>query len=119
MCATLSRSGVSREYFSKLVPAGNSKMSAADAEASAASRAMRYLLLKIFNIAVGIDKDEKRPFEGLDVKVYAPLMEGIENAASIPAVTAAYISALKMAKTEQEKKAFEAAAQKRKGELSR
>ena len=38
-------------------------MSAADADASGSSRAMRYLLLKIFNIAVGIDKDEKKPFE--------------------------------------------------------
>jgi hypothetical protein len=63
MRATLSRSGVTKEYFSKLTPAGNSKMSAADADASGSSRAMRYLLLKIFNIAVGIDKDEKKPFE--------------------------------------------------------
>ena len=117
MCATLSRSGVSRSYFSKLVPAGNSKMSTADAEASAASRAMRYLLLKIFNIAVGIDKDEKKPFEGLDVKVYAPLMEAIEGAKSVSDVTAAYIQALKMARTDGEKKAFEAAAQKQKASL--
>ena len=63
MCATLSRGGVSREYYSKIIPAGNSKMSAADADAGGSSRAMRYLLLKIFNIAVGIDKDEKKPFE--------------------------------------------------------
>ncbi len=119
MCATLSRSGVSREYFSKLVPAGNSKMSSADAEASAASRAMRYLLLKIFNIAVGIDKDEKKPFEGLAIEQYAPLMEAIENARTAAEVTAAYIKALKQAKTEQEKQNFERAAQKKKGELSR
>ena len=63
MCATLSRSGVSREYFSKLMPSGNGKMNAADLDASGSSRAMRYLLLKIFNIAVGIDKEEKKPFE--------------------------------------------------------
>jgi hypothetical protein len=59
MCATLSRGGVSKEYFSKLIPSGNSKMSTADQDASGSSRAMRYLLFKIFNIAVGIDKDEK------------------------------------------------------------
>ena len=117
MCATLSRGGVSREYFSKLVPAGNSKMSGADAEASASSRAMRYLLLKIFNIAVGIDKDERAAFEGLDVKVYAPLMEAIEGAKSVSDVTAAYIQALKMAKTDGERKSFEAAAQKQKASL--
>ena len=119
MCATLSRSGVSREYFSKLVPAGNSKMSAADAEASASSRAMRYLLLKIFNIAVGIDKDERKPFEELEVDVYAPLLEAIEGAKSVSEVTAAYIHALKIAKTEAEKRNFENAAKKRKGELQR
>jgi hypothetical protein len=119
MCATLSRSGVSRDYFSKLVAAGNSKMSPADAEASASSRAMRYLLLKIFNIAVGIDKDEKKPFEGLDIAVYAPLMEAIEGARTVSDVTAAYIKALKAAKTEGEKRAFEAAAIKRKGELGK
>ena len=117
MCATLSRGGVSRDYFSKMVPAGNSKMSAADAEASASSRAMRYLILKIFNIAVGIDKEEKEGIPGLDVSTYAPLMEAIEGAPTIPAVTASYIHALKSAKTEKEKQDFEAAANKRKAEL--
>ena len=119
MCATLSRSGVSREYFSKLVPAGNSKMSAADAEASASSRAMRYLLLKIFNIAVGIDKDEKKAFDGMGVEAYAPLMEAIEGAKTVGEVTAAYINALKLAQTPAEKQAFENAAKKRKGEIAR
>jgi hypothetical protein len=37
-------------------------MNAADMEASGQSRAQRYLLLKIFNVAVGIDADEKKPF---------------------------------------------------------
>ena len=119
MCATLSRSGVSREYFSKLVPAGNSKMSAADAEASASSRAMRYLLLKIFNIAVGIDKDEKKAFDGMGVEAYAPLMEAIEGAKTVGEVTAAYINALKLGQTPAEKQAFENAAKKRKGEIAR
>ena len=117
MCATLSRGGVSRDYFSKMVPAGNSKMSAADAEASASSRAMRYLILKIFNIAVGIDKEEKEGIPGLDVSSYAPLMEAIENASTMAAVTSAYIRALKSAKTEKEKSEFETAANKRKAEI--
>jgi len=119
MCATLSRGGVSREYYSKIIAAGNAKMSAADADAGGSSRAMRYLLLKIFNIAVGIDKDEKRPFEGLALFVYAPLMEAIEGAISVGALTTAYIAALKMAKTEQEKQAFEKAAQRKKAEFAR
>jgi ERF superfamily protein len=60
MRATLSRGGISREYFGEIsrLP-GNSKMNALDASASAASRVKRYLLLSIFNIAIGIDKDEK------------------------------------------------------------
>jgi len=64
MTATLSRGGVSREYFKRLtLTAAFDGMPKADAEASAASRVKRYLVLQIFNIAVGIDKDEKKPFE--------------------------------------------------------
>jgi hypothetical protein len=120
MRATVSRGGISRDYFSDIsrVPT-NSKMNPVDAGASAASRVKRYLLLDIFNIAIGIDKDEKKPYEELEVTVYAPLLEAIENAQSVGAVTAAYISALKVAKTEGEKQSFENAAKKRKGELSR
>ena len=120
MKATLSRGGVSREYFKRLTltPAFEG-MPKADAEASAASRVKRYLILQIFNVAIGVDEDEKKPFQGLPVEIYAPLMEAIEGAASIPAVTAAYIAALKKAITDQEKTAFEKAAQKRKSEIAR
>jgi hypothetical protein len=111
---------VSREYFKRLTLAPAFEgMPKADAEASAASRVKRYLMLQIFNVAIGVDEDEKRPFEGLTVEVYAPLMEAIENARSASEVTAAYIKALKLAKTEQEKQNFERAAQKKKGELAR
>ena len=103
MCATLSRGGVSRDYFSKMVPAGNSKMSAADAEASASSRAMRYLLLKIFNIAVGIDKDEKKPFEDgkqpgvLDERDHLTHLENIRNAGNGEELRKLYMVAQKAA----------------------
>jgi hypothetical protein len=103
MCATLSRGGVSRDYFSKMVPAGNSKMSAADAEASASSRAMRYLLLKIFNVAVGIDKDEKTPFEDgkqpgvLDEREYIEHLENIRNAGNGEELRKLYMAAQKAA----------------------
>ena len=99
MCATLSRGGVSRDYFSKLVPAGNSKMSAADAEASASSRAMRYLLLKIFNIAVGIDRDEKKPFADgkepsrLDERTNLAHIDNIRNAGSMDELAKLYQAA--------------------------
>lgn len=62
ICATLSRSGLNRQFYQSVTPAGNPKMNAADMEASGQSRAQRYLLLKIFNVAVGIDADEKKPF---------------------------------------------------------
>jgi hypothetical protein len=66
MCAMVSRGGISREYFADIsrVPP-NSKMNQTDADASAASRVKRYLLLDIFNIAIGIDAQEKQPFEGM------------------------------------------------------
>jgi hypothetical protein len=121
MCATLSRGGISREYFSEISrnPA-NSKMNQLDADASAASRVKRYLMLSIFNISVGIDKDEKAGIAGKDVlseQEYAPLMEAIEGAETALKVTGAYIRALKAAKNEVEKAAFEKAANKRKAEL--
>ncbi len=60
MCATLSAKGISREYFADISRApANGKMNQLDADASAASRVKRYLMLDIFNIAIGIDKDEK------------------------------------------------------------
>lgn len=99
MCATLSRGGVHRDYFSRLVPAGNSKMSQADAEASASSRAMRYLLLKIFNIAVGIDKDEKKPFEDgkqsgvLDERDHLAHLENIRDAGDVKELQRLYMAA--------------------------
>ena len=96
MRATLSRSGVTKEYFSKLTPAGNSKMSAADADASGSSRAMRYLLLKIFNIAVGIDKDEKKPFDGkiMDERRTTELLEFIKAAPDRAKLQKQYLDAL-------------------------
>jgi hypothetical protein len=62
--ATLSRSGVSKEFFKEIMPSttgpkGNVMATATDADAIANSRAKRYLILAIFNIAVGIDADEK------------------------------------------------------------
>ena len=123
--ATLSRAGVSREYFTEITPSttgpkGGVMATATDADAIAATRAQRYLALKIFNIAVGIDADEKEGIPGKDVltqEEYAPLMEGIENATSPLSLTAAFIKALRTAKNEVEKAAFEKAANKRKAEF--
>jgi hypothetical protein len=67
--AMLSRSGISRDYFSEITPTttgpkGGAMATATDADAIAASRAKRYLVIDIFNISVGIDKEEKKPFAG-------------------------------------------------------
>ena len=122
--AELSRGGISKEYFSEITPStqgpkGGAMATATDADAIAQSRAKRYLMLSIFNIAVGIDKDEKKAFDGMGVEAYAPLMEAIEGAKTVGEVTAAYINALKLAQTPAEKQAFENAAKKRKGEIAR
>lgn len=65
---TLARGGVSREFFAEITPSttgakGNALVNATDADAISQSRAKRYILLDIFNIAVGIDKEEKRGTE--------------------------------------------------------
>lgn len=99
MCATLSRGGVSREYFSKLIPSGNSKMSAADQDASGSSRSMRYLLFKIFNIAVGIDKDEKLNVgPGLDQAEIDGRCAEIEAAISKATIAPLYFGAIEAAR---------------------
>lgn len=62
---TLSRGGVSREFFAEITPSttgakGNALVNATDADAIAQSRAKRYILLDMFNIAIGIDQEEKK-----------------------------------------------------------
>ena len=103
MCATLSRGGVSRDYFSKLIASGNNKMSAADSDASGSSRAMRYLLLKIFNIAVGIDKDEKQGHEqkmnSLDERVHLTHLDNIHNASNKGELQRLYLAAITAAES--------------------
>jgi hypothetical protein len=71
---TLSRAGISRDhYYSEITPSttgpkGGVMATATDADAIAASRAKRYVLLDMFNIAVGIDKEEKHGIpEGKDL----------------------------------------------------
>jgi hypothetical protein len=58
---------------------------------------MRYLLLKIFNIAVGIDKDEKKPFDtaSLDDRVHLTHLENIRNAGNKAELQRLYLAALK------------------------
>lgn len=60
----LSRGGITREFFAEITPTttgpkGGQMATATDADAIAMARAKRYILLDMFNIAVGIDKVEK------------------------------------------------------------
>jgi hypothetical protein len=61
--ASLSRCGISKEFSTEITPStigpkGGVMATATDADAIAASRAKRYLLIDIFNIAIGIDQVE-------------------------------------------------------------
>ena len=85
MKATLSRGGVSREYFKQLTLAPAFEgMPKADAEASAASRVKRYLMLQIFNIAIGIDADEKKPYEAEQKMPEPEMLEWLDAIAQAP-----------------------------------
>jgi hypothetical protein len=104
MTAILSRGGVSREYFKRLtLTAAFDGMPKADAEASAASRVKRYLVLQIFNVAIGIDKDEKKPFEDgkqpgvLDEREHLTHLDNIRNANDAEELRKMYMAAQKAA----------------------
>ena len=129
--AELSRSGISKEYFREITPSttgpkGNAMATATDADAIAGSRAKRYLILDIFNIAVGIDKDEKKPFEDgkqpgvLDERQHITHLENIRNASTKAELQRLYLAALSAAEAIGDAgsiKAFIAAKDKRYKEL--
>ena len=95
MKATLSRGGVAREYFDSITRTpSNPKMNLVDAEASASSRVKRYLLLKIFNIAIGIDALEK---EGIPEDQVEPYLKAIRTAPDSTALHKVYLAAKKAA----------------------
>lgn len=96
---------------------GGGVMSRTHATGSAITYGKRYLKTMMFNLHFKDTDDDGNAAAGLTVNVYAPLMDAIENGHTIGDVTAAYIRALKAAKTDTEKAAFEAAANKRKAEL--
>jgi hypothetical protein len=100
---------------------GGGVMSRTHATGSAATYAKRYLKNLIFDLSFKEKDDDGNAagvgIEELSQEQFAPLKDAIEGATKISEVTSAYISALKAAKNDREKAAFEAAANKRKGEL--
>ena len=124
MKATVCRSGISREYFKYLTTEGAfDKMPKADAEASAASRVKRYLMLQIFNIAVGIDKDEKSPYgDGMTNDEGADWVAAIESGGDAIEVMESWTKATAAARKIEDYKAmtiFTEARDKRLKELKR
>jgi hypothetical protein len=98
VCGTLTRGRQKREYFAEISRApASSKMSQPDADASAKSRCKRYILLDIFNIAVGIDKEEKKgiPQTGEMAETeFVACQDNIKNASTIREAKGAYMIAL-------------------------
>jgi hypothetical protein len=95
--ATLKRGRIEREYFAQITPTttgpkGNAMATATDADAIAQSRAKRYLLLDIFNIAIGIDKIEK---EGVPDDVLEPWLEHLAKAEDAAALNRISLEAIK------------------------
>ena len=99
MKATVSKGGISREYFAEIsrLPT-NSKMNQVDAGAAAASRVKRYLMLDIFNLAAGIDKDEKTGLSPEQARELKPLLDQMKNSATLEDGLEAYKKAYKMAR---------------------
>lgn len=113
---TLSRAGASRDYFCEITPSttgpkGNQMATATDADAIAMARAKRYILLDIFNIAVGIDKEEKagipatKPEEAMDEGVAADFASLIEGSGSLDELKANYEKAQKAARDARDHRA--------------
>ena len=106
--ATLSRAGISRGYHREITPSttgpkGGAMATATDADAIAASRAKRYLLLSIFNIAVGIDVEEKM---GIPEDQVGPYLTAIKRAPDEEALRKVYESAKKAATDAKDDNAF-------------
>ncbi len=120
--ATLSRGGVSREYFSEITPSttgakGNALVNATDADGIAQSRAKRYLLLDIFNISVGIDTEEKKSINSLRDEDFIPHQEAIENARTMEELRAAFKRAFTAAISTDDQKRFQAMYEGKKREM--
>lgn len=103
---TLSRSGISKPYYSEITPTttgpkGNAMATATDADAIAMARAKRYILIDIFNIAVGIDKEEKQgtpqPTEQQEAQL-GDWADALRNAPDLPRLKNAFADAYKFAK---------------------
>ena len=101
----LSRGGISKSYHSEITPTttgpkGGAMATATDADAIAQSRAKRYIMLDIFNIAVGIDAEEKQGIPKLTEKQEADLQDwadALRQAPDLPQLKNVFADAYKFA----------------------
>lgn len=101
--AEVSRGGISKHYHSEITPTttgpkGNAMATATDADAIAQSRAKRYIMLDIFNIAIGIDKDEKQGISPDDADALKGLVDQMNQSETLEDGREAYKKAYKMAR---------------------
>ena len=121
--AELSRKGITKTFHREITPSttgpkGGIMATATDADAIAASRAKRYLLLSIFNIAVGIDQEEKKGIPEDQTEGY---LRAITTAPDTDALKRVYMAASKAATEANDTdalKAFAEAKNKRYRELA-
>lgn len=116
--ATVARAGITREYFAEITPStkgpkGGEMATATDADAIAQSRAKRYLMLDIFNIAVGIDREEKKgiptdDFGTLPESEFADWLAAIEGSGDKDELFRNFKAAEKAASDAKDKKALTA-----------
>ena len=104
--ATLSRAGISKTYHCEITPSttgpkGNQMATATDADAIAQSRAKRYILLDIFNIAIGIDKEEKQgvPIDENDAARLDEWADALRQAPDLQQLKSVFADAYKYAKS--------------------
>lgn len=95
--ASLSRCGISKEFSTEITPSttgpkGGVMATATDADAIAASRAKRYLLLDIFNVAIGIDEDENKGIPDED-----KYLQAIRTADTVESLKKVFFNASKAA----------------------
>jgi|SRR6185503_8389109 len=111
----LTRSGISKDFHREMPVVAPGGTSQADAEESAYSRAQRYLVMRIFNISVGVAEAEIKPYETkpedlLEESVVLEFIDSIKGSSNTDELRRNYLSATKAgSKDPSALKAFDAA----------
>lgn len=100
VAASLTRSGISRDFRREVPIVAPGATSAADAEEAAYSRAQRYIVLRIFNISVGMEAAEMKPYETkpedlMDESTVMDFCAAIEGSGDVDELKRNYLAATK------------------------